>query len=237
MKKSLILLAALLLASAGSAQTLNEIVNKYYEANGSENLEKAMTLTMEGKMAQMGTEMPISLMVKRPDKVKVVVNYNGLEIITLFDGEKGYMINPLMGATEPVEIPQEQLGSVQEYNMFRDSFLDAFKEGRVNLDGEESVEGKPAFKLTITDKEGNSTGAFIDKESYLTVKTTQTVNQMGQEMVVESYVREHIVVNGITFGKVITQFVNGMELGGMTFDKIEVNRELDDSIFRIDGQP
>jgi outer membrane lipoprotein-sorting protein len=234
MKKSLILLAALLVASVCNAQTLDEIVKKYYAANGTENLEKATTISMEGKVIQMGTEMPISIIVKRPDKVKVVINYNGLEIITLFDGEKGYMVNPLAGATEPIEIPAEQLSSVQEYNLFNDSFLDAFKAGRVTLEGEEAVDGKPAFKVTITDEAGNITVSFIDKDSFLTVKTTQKVNQMGQEMEVESYVKEYVEVDGVKFGKVITQFVNGMELGGMTFDKIELNKEIDDSVFTIE---
>lgn len=234
MKKSLLLLSALLVASVCNAQTLDEIVKNYYAANGTEKLEKATTICLEGKVIQMGTEMPISITVKRPDKVKVVINYNGLEIITLFDGEKGYMVNPLAGAVEPIEIPAEQLSSVQEYNMFRDSFLDAFKAGRVNLEGEEAVDGKPAFKVTITDEAGNSTVSFIDKESFLTVKTTQKVSQMGQEMEVESYIKEYIDVDGVKFGKVITQFVNGMELGGMTFDKIELNKEIEDSVFKIE---
>jgi len=234
MKKSLLLLSALLVASVCNAQTLDEIVKNYYAANGTESLEKATTTFLEGKVIQMGTEMPISITVKRPDKVKVVINYNGLEIITLFDGEKGYMVNPLAGAVEPIEIPAEQLSSVQEYNMFRDSFLDAFKAGRVNLEGEEDVDGKPAYKVTITDEAGNSTVSFIDKESFLTVKTTQKVSQMGQEMEVESYIKEYIDIDGVKFGKAITQFVNGMELGGMTFDKIELNKEIEDSVFKIE---
>ncbi len=234
MKKTLILLAAILVVSACNAQTLDEIVKKYSAANGSQNLEKATTVIIEGKVIQMGTEMPISIMVKRPDKVKVVITFSGMEIITLFDGEKGYMVNPLAGATEPVEIPAEQLSSVQEYNMLLDSFLEAYKAGRVVLEGEEAVDGKPAFKLTITDVAGNSTTAFIDKESFLTVKTAQTVNQMGQEMTVESYVKEYAEVNGIKFSKVVTQFVNGMEAVQMIFDKIEVDKEIADSVFKIE---
>ena len=34
-------------------------------------------------------------------------------------------------------------------------------------------------------------------------------------------------VNGVKFAKVINQMVNGMELGGMTFDKVEIDREID----------
>lgn len=233
MKKSIILLVSLLVASVCSAQTLDEIVNKYYAANGTEVLEKATTLIMEGNMSQMGMEMPMTITIKKPNKVRVVVTFSGMEIITTFDGEKGYMVNPLSGAAEPVEIPADQLGSIQEYNMFRDNLLESFKAGRLKLEGEEAVEGKPAYKLTITDEAGKSTTAFINKESFLTVKMVATVEQMGQLMEVESYIKEYMDVNGAKFGKVFTQMVNGMELGGMTIDKIELDKEVDDSVFSM----
>jgi outer membrane lipoprotein-sorting protein len=233
MKKSIILLAALLVASVCSAQSLDEIVNKYYAANGTENLEKATTLSMEGRVSQMGVEMPMNIMVKKPDKVRMVITYSGMEIITTFDGEKGYMVNPLAGMAEPMEIPAEQLSGVQEYNMFRDNLLESFKAGRLKLEGEEAVDGKPAYKLIVTDEAGKPTTVFIDKESFLTVKSVATVEQMGQVMEVESYMKEYMEVGGAKFVKVVTQMVNGMELGGMTVDKVELDKELDDSLFKL----
>ncbi len=233
MKKLFILLPALLVASVCSAQTLDEIINKYYAANGTEILEKASTLYIEGTMSQMGTDMPIFISVKKPDKVKVVISFSGMDIISAYDGEKGYMINPLSGATDPVEIPAENLASVQDFNMFRDHMLDNFKAGRVKLEGVEDVNGKPAYKLSVTDEAGTVTGAFIDKESFLTVKTTAKVNQMGQEMEVESYVTEYMDVKGVKFPKVMKNMVNGMELGGMTFTLVELDKPLEDSVFKI----
>lgn len=53
-------------------------------------------------------------------------------------------------------------------------------------------------------------------------------------MEVESFVKEYMEVNGIKFSKVINQIVNGMDLGGMTFDKIEIDKEIADSVFKID---
>ena len=233
MKKSMTLLAAIILASVCSAQTLDEIVNKYYAANGLENLEKAETMTMAGIASQMGMELPLTIMVKKPNKVKIMQEFNGMEIVMAFDGEKAYMINPMTGSTDPVELPADQAGSVQQYNMFRDTFMDNFKAGRVTLDGEEAVDGKPAFKLTMTNEKGEKTVYFIDKESYLTVKSVQTVSQMGQEMEVETYVREHKVINGIKFGTVIVNFVNGSEMGGLRFEKIEIDTPMEDSIFKL----
>jgi outer membrane lipoprotein-sorting protein len=233
MRKSFIVLAALMATSVCSAQTLDEIVNKYYAANGIENLEKANTIYVEGTVSQMGNEMPITITVKKPNKVKVVISFSGMDIITAFDGEKGYMVNPMTGATEPVEIPEEQLSSVQEYNMFRDNMLEAYKAGRLKLEGEEEVDGKPCYKVLITDETGNTTTAYIDKDTMLTFKAVSTVEQMGQKMTVESYIKEYMDVNGAKFAKVITQNVNGMELSGITFNKVEFDREIDDSIFAI----
>ena len=233
MKKLIILLPALLVASVCSAQSLDEIIKKYYAANGTEILEKASTLYIEGQMSQMGTEMPMIISVKKPNKVKVVFSFSGMDIVQAFDGEKGFMINPLTGGTDPIEMSAEQLSSIQDFNMFRDHMLDNFKAGRVKLEGTEDVNGKPAYKLSVTDEAGTVTGAFIDKESFLTVKTTAKVNQMGQEMEVESYMTEYMDVNGVKFPKVIKMMVDGMELGGMTYDKVEIDKVLDDSVFKI----
>ena len=233
MKKLIMLLPALLVASVCSAQTLDEIINKYYAANGTEILEKASTLYVEGNMSQMGNDIPFFVNVKKPDKVKVVISFSGMDIIQAFDGEKGYMVNPLSGSTDPVEMTAKELIGVQDYNMFRDNVLDNFKAGRVKLEGVEDVNGKPAYKLTVTDEAGTVTGAFIDKESFLTVKTTAKVNQMGQEMEVESYITEYMDISGVKFAKVIKQMVNGMELGSMTFTLVELDKPLEDSVFKI----
>jgi len=233
MKKLLVLVPALLIASFCSAQTLDEIINKNYSALGSEKLEKATTIYIEGRASQMGIEMPMVLHIKQPDKVKVVTTYNGMDIVLAYDGVKGYMINPMTGATEAVELPQEQLSSVQQYNMFRNELLDNFRSGKLKLMDGEEVNGKPAFKIMMTDDEGKASYIFIDKESNMIVKATTTVNQMGQDYEVETYTKEYMDVNGIKFPKVTTSFVNGMEAGGMTFDKVEIDTPMDDAIFSI----
>ena len=233
MKKLFTLLAAIMVVSVCSAQSLDEITNKYYAANGLENLEKAQTIVIKGIASQMGMELPLTIMVKKPNKVKILQEFNGMEIVMAYDGEKAYMINPMTGSNDAVEIPEEQAASVKEYNLFRDTFMESFKAGRVTLVGEEAVEGKPAFKLTMKSEAGAVTTYFIDKETYLTVKSVQTVSQMGQEMEVESYSKEHKVINGVTFATVITQFVNGAEMGGIKFESIEIDTPIEDSVFKL----
>ncbi|HUW93462.1 MAG TPA: hypothetical protein VMV74_09870 [Bacteroidales bacterium] len=233
MKNFLVLISAIMMASVCGAQTLDEIINKNYSALGSEILEKAKTIYIEGRATQMGMEMPMVMQMKQPDKVKVVTTFNGMDIVMAYDGVKGYMINPMAGATDPVELPQEQLGDIQRYNMFRNQLLDEFRNGKLKLMGEEEVNSKPAFKIMVSAEEGVPSYIFIDKESSMIVKTTATVNQMGQDYEVETYTKEYMDVNGIKFQKATTSFVNGEETGGMIFDKVEIDREIDDSVFSL----
>lgn len=234
MKTLLVLGTAILMSSVCGAQTLDEIVKKNYSALGAEGLEKAKTIYMEGKASQMGMEMPMVMQMKQPDKVRVVTTFNGMDIVMAYDGVKGYMINPMTGASDPVELPAEQLGDVQRYNMFHNQLLEQFNGGKLKLLGEEDVNGQPAYKLEVAAaEEGKPSYIFIDKGSNLIVKTTATVNQMGQDFEVETYTKEYSDINGIKFPKVTSSFVNGMEAGGMTFDKIEIDREMNDSIFSL----
>ena len=233
MKKLFVLLSAVVIPSVCSAQTLDEIVNKYYMANGVEKIEKAGTIYVEAKVSQMGMELPMVISVKKPDKVKMVISIQGMDMINLYDGEKGYTVNPMAGSTDPIEMSAEQVSGMKQYNLLHDSFMEAFKANRVKLEGEEAVNGKPAFKLTVTDESGNVTTTFIDKDSYLVVKTVQKVSQMGQEMEVESYVKDYMDINGVKFPKTITQMVSGMEVGGITFEKAEIDKAIDDSVFVI----
>jgi len=233
MKKLLVLGTAILMASVCGAQTLDEIINKNYSALGAEALEKAKTIYMEGRASQMGMEIPMVMLMKQPDKVKVVTTVNGMDIVMSYDGVKGYMINPMSGATDPVELPQEQLGDVQRYNMFHNQLLDQFRAGNLKLLGEEEVNGQPAFKIEAAGEEGKPSYIFIDKGSSMIVKTLAKVNQMGQDYEVETYIKEYMEVSGIKFPKVSNSFVNGMEAGEITFDKVEIDREMDDSIFTL----
>lgn len=224
-------MAIFMVASVCSAQSLDEIVNKYYAASGIEHLEKAQTAVLKGNVSMMGMDLPMTVMVKRPNKIRVVQEFSGMEIIMTYDGEKGFMINPLSGITTPTELPLDQVSGVLEQNVLDDQLMAAFRAGKATLSGEESVDGKPAYKITVQSPGGNEVILFIDKGSFLIVKTMVTTEQMGQVMEVETYVRKYKVINGVTFGSEVAQYISGQEFGGMTIETIEFDKPLDDSLF------
>lgn len=233
MKKLIFILTALISVSVVNAQTIDEIVKKYSTAMKTDQLANVQTIKITGKMSAMGMEMPMTMYMKNPNKIKVVYNFSGQEMVSVYDGEKGYMVNPMMGSSEPVELTGEQLKQVQNNNAFRNELLDYSNKGQLTLEGDDDVNGKPAFKLKANIEGGNPIYMSIDKDSYLLVKTSTKVNQMGQEMVVDSYMSDYTDVQGVVMPKKTSATSGGMEMAVITFDNIEVNIPMEDSIFKV----
>ena len=233
MKKLTVFIISIFAISVVSAQSLEQIVNNYSKAIKADQLAKVSTIKITGKMSAMGMEMPMTMIMKNPNKIKVTYSFNGQEIVSAFDGEKGYMVNPMMGSSEPVELTGEQLKQVQNSNAFKNELLNHFNSGMLTLEGEENVNGKPAYKIKATPEGTNPITMFIDKDSYLLVKTITKVDQMGNVMDVESVMTDYVDNNGVVMPKKTTASANGMEAAVITFDKIEVNVPVDDSVFEI----
>jgi hypothetical protein len=232
MKKLLFILTGLVFTVALSSQSLDEIVKKYSTAMKTDQLAKVTSIKITGKMSAMGMEMPMTMYMKNPNKIKVVYSFNGQDMVSLFDGEKGYMVNPMTGSTDPVELTGDQLEQVQKNSAFKNELLSYFKDGKLTLEGEEKVNDKPAFKLKAT--VGSSpVYMFVDKDTYLIVKTSATVEQMGQSMNVDSYMTDYSDVDGVVMPKKTTAMANGMEAAVISFDKIEVNIAMEDSVFKV----
>jgi hypothetical protein len=110
--------------------------------------------------------------------------------------------------------------------------LNYFKNGQLTLEGQDNVSDKPAFKLKAN--VGSSPiYLFLDKGSYLIVKTTTTVDQMGTSMNVDSYMTDYVDIDGVVLPKKTTAMANGMEAAVITLDKIEVNIPIEDSVFKV----
>jgi|WetSurMetagenome_2_1015567.scaffolds.fasta_scaffold127756_2 hypothetical protein len=233
MKKVILLFTALLAVSVTNAQSLDEIVKKYSTAINSEKLANIKTIKITGKMSAMGMEMPMVMYMKNPNKIKVTYSFNGQDMISVFDGEKGYAMNPMMGSAEPIELKGDQLKQVQNNNAFRNELLNYYKNKQVTLEGAEDVNGSPANKLKITQESGNPIYMYLDQKTGLLVKISTTVDQMGTTMNVDSYMTDYTDTKGVMMPKKTTAMANGMEAATISFDLIEVDVPMDDSIFKI----
>jgi outer membrane lipoprotein-sorting protein len=232
MKKLVFIMAGLIAFSAINAQSLEEIVKKYSAATKQDKVAAMSTIKITGKMSMMGMELPMEMWMKNPNKIKTVTSMNGQEIISVFDGVKGYQINPMAGSSEPIEMTADQIKQTQNSNVFQNYMVNYLKNGQLSLEGEEKVNDKPAFRIKANLDGGNIVNMFIDKDSYLMVKTSATINQGGTTIIADSYMTNYTDNNGVLLPMKTTTSASGMEFV-ITFDKVEVNIPMDDSVFKI----
>jgi outer membrane lipoprotein-sorting protein len=232
MKKLFLAVSFLLAVISLNAQSLEDIISKYTVANKLDKISNFKTIRISAKTAVMGMDMPMEIWMKNPNKFKSVTSFNGQDIIQVFDGEKGYSVNPMAGSSEPVEMTVDQVKEVTRSNMFNNYMVQYMKDGKLTLEGEDNVNGKPAFKVKAALDGGNSAMMFIDKSTYLILKTVADVNQGGMAMSVESFPSEYTETNGILLPMKTTTSASGMEIV-TTFTKVEVDVPIEDSVFKI----
>lgn len=232
MKKLILSVTLLLAVIIVNAQSLEDIIGKYTVANKLDKISNFKTIKISAKTSVMGMDMPMEMWMKNPNKFKSVTSFNGQDIVQVFDGEKGYMVNPMAGSSDPVEMTSDQLKEIARNNMFNNYMAQYLKDGKLSLTGEDAVNGKPAFKVKADLGNGNSAVMYIDKSSYLLTKTVADVNQGGMAITVESYPSDYTDTNGIMLPMKTTTSASGMDIV-TTFTKVEVDVPMEDTVFKI----
>lgn len=225
-------LLAFAAAAITSAQDLETILDKHFEAIGQENIENVNTMKATGKLVTMGMEGPFTMVYKRPDKVRMRIEIQGTEVIQGFDGEKAWMQNPMMGSTRPVVVSGAQADQIKE-SADMDGQLWNYKEKghKLELAGSEAVDGEEAHVLKLTKENGSVDRYFINKESYLIDKVVSSANINGMDMEVTTRLSDYREVNGYKMPHKTEQSFGGQQGNTILFEKVEVNEPVEDELF------
>ena len=228
---------AVVLAVSTGAQTLDDVLAKYYEARGGlAKLEAVQTAKITGTMTVgPGVDAPFTFYWKRPNKIRTEFTVQGQTGIQAFDGTSGWMYLPFMGKTEPEKMPEDVVKSVEDEADFEGPLVDWKAKGnKVELLGKENVEGTEAYKLEVTRKSGEATTVYLDADYYLEIKSEGKRTIRGQEVEFESSSGDYKAVDGLMLPFSITTKAKGAPQGQtMTFKTIELGVPVDDALFTM----
>jgi outer membrane lipoprotein-sorting protein len=231
MKSTLILTALMLFAYIGTqAQTLEKVLEKHNEAAGYEKMADVKTFSINAKMSMMGMEMPMEIKVKKPGKFRVDMDMMGQKTVSAFDGEKGWAINPMLGAGVQ-DLEGEQLKqAMSQADMEGELYKYVEKGHSAELIGKVNADGKPAFRIKFTNSDGTVKDYFIDADTYLVSKTKAKVEAMGQSMEIETKMVEYEKIDGIQMAKKI-EVIMPMGTQSIVMEEIKLNESIDDALF------
>lgn len=228
--KHLLVGALALTTISVSAQTADEIVAKNVEAmGGAAKLATLNSAKMTGNMSVQGTDVGMTITRLNNKGYRLDLEIMGTSNYQLVNAEKGSVFMPIQGMSDPKEMDAEQYKSVSSQLDLQGALFNYKAKGNtVEALGTEKVDGADAYKLKLTTKAGKVVTYFIDTKTNRLIKSVSKVSANGEEMEMETTYGDYKQdANGFWFPFTITNMQ-----GTVTFDKIESNVAVDESIFK-----
>lgn len=240
MSKRTVLLALVgaLAAAPAAAQDLDEILAKHYEAIGGLEAWKAVeSMRATGKMSMGGgaMEAPFVFIAKRPHRVRLEFTFQGMTGVQGYDGETAWMIMPFMGSTDPEVMPEDMAREFKDQGDIDGPLVGYEEEGhQLELIGLEETEGTQVYKVKVIKKSGDVEYHFLDSEYFIPIKVEGSREMQGRTVEYESILSDYKEVGGLMIPHSIESKSKGAPAGQViTIEQIELNVEVDDSIFTM----
>ena len=238
LKKALLFGLTLFVTFGMQAQTADEIINNYFEnTGGAEAWRQLESTKMTAKMSMQGMEFPGTIYAAPPNKQRAEINVQGQEIISAYNGDVAWMINPMMGSGDPQKMPDAQAEEMKKQE-FESPLLDYEKKGHtVSLEGKETVDGTETYKVKLTRKNGDVEYYYFEPEYYVPIMMEREISngQMKGQMA-KTYLSDYQEVEGLMMPFFIESKINGQTLQKLTITSVELNPEIETEMFNFPKQ-
>ncbi|MCX6246963.1 MAG: hypothetical protein NTW10_04450 [Bacteroidetes bacterium] len=236
MKKFILLNVVMIsiLSFSGSAQEINldTLLNRYYKAGGLAKLKDWKSFAMYGKSTNQGMEFPVTIFMKRPEKMRVEVEIQGNKMLQVVNGEVGWTVMPWSGTTDPQDMTADEIRAMKDQTDFEGPLYNWKEKGnKVELIGKEDMEGSQVYKVKVTRANGNIETDFIDAENYISLKVSSVVKFQGNDVESDTYPGNYKDVDGVMMPFSIENKSKGVSISHVMIDRYEVNKEMDDNLF------
>jgi hypothetical protein len=218
--------------------TVQSVVAKNLAARGGlERLRAVRAMRLKGLMqAPNGTDVPTTILMMRPNRIRQEVTLDGRLAVQAFDGQRGWTLNPMMG-NAPVEVPIGVTRRMAEQADFDGPLVDTEAKGhRVELAGPEQVGDVQAMKLRLVKKSGEEQFLLFDASTGLEIKTQGEVDQSGRKISIESRYSDYRTIDGLTVPFTVEVLVNGQPQQKITLSSVEFLPSLEEDLFRMPGR-
>ena len=195
----------------GSADSATRSAN-YVRSAMMQNHKKMQTAANDYKsLASPQVQLPFLLEMKRPGKSRIEIEFAGKTAVQVYDGTNGWKLRPFLNRSDVEPFTEEEAKSQEGIWDIEGPLVNYSTKGtKVALEAVEPVEGRDAYKLKLTLKNGKNQHIWIDAHSFLDVKVEGSPRQLdGRMRTVWIYQREFRPVQGLMIPFVLETAVDG----------------------------
>ena len=243
------LFAALLLGSAAipaAAQDAQSLVAKNLEARGGEAALSAIkSIRFQGRTIFPGdfelTYQETRARVGPQAASRLDLTLQGLDLVQAYDGHGGgWRINPFQGRKDAEKMSADEARALADSSLIEGPLLASRTDGsRVEYLGRGDFEGTLAYKLRVTQKDGDQFTYWLDPDTYLEIKVDETRKVRGAEQTNETELGDYEKVAGVYFPMSVDSWPQGQETQRQRtiIATGEANPQVDAAYFAEPGGP
>jgi hypothetical protein len=235
-RTGLVLGAAVLLAPALLAQTVDEIVARNVAARGGRAaLAAVKAIRMTGHaFGGPGRQAIVRREIVRPNRIRTEFEFQGTTGVYVWNGTTGWQVSPLDGSFDAQPITGEAAALSAEQSDFEGPLVDWKAKGhKVALVGRETLPGGAADHLAVTLKSGAVRHLWIDAGSGLLVKSGSRRKVRGHDVEFEVLYGDYRDAGGVQIARSIeTGVVGRPQRMRIKVETVELNPKIDEAAFR-----
>jgi len=212
------------------AQTADEIVKKHLDAiGGVSNWKKVNSVKMTGTVNVQGQKIDMVFTTINGKATRQDITIGGMANYSILTTTAGWQYYPVGGQTKPEAMTAEDVKQGQDELDIQGPLVDyQVKGNKIEYLGKDDVEGTECYKLKVTFKSGKEETMYLDASNYYQIRSIQkaTINGKEVEQTI-NYSNYQKLPEGILFPMTV-----GSEQGAVTFSSVEINKPVDESIFK-----
>jgi hypothetical protein len=208
----LLLAAAAIPATAQDAQSL---ISKNLEARGGEAALAAIkSVSFDGRTIFPGdfelTYKEARAAVGGSTDIRYDLSLQGLDVVQSYDGRGAWKINPFQGRKDPEKMSADEARQLADAALIEGPLLASRHDGsKVQYLGREDFDGTLAYKLKVTQKDGDEFTYWLDPDTYLEIKIDETRRIRGAQQTSETELGDYEKVGGVYFPMSVESWQQG----------------------------
>jgi hypothetical protein len=213
-----VVISALLIGSLAIpafAQDAQNLVAKNLEARGgAAALSAIKSISFEGKSLFPGdfelTYKEARSRLGAAPSVRYDLGLQGLDLIQAYDGSAAWKINPFQGRKDPERMSADEARQLADAALIEGPLLASRGNGsRVDYLGREDFDGTLAYKLKVTQKDGDQFVYWLDPDTYLEIKVDETRRIRGAAQTTETELGDYEKIAGVYFPMSVESWQQG----------------------------
>jgi hypothetical protein len=141
---------------------------------------------------------------------RVDFGIQGLDIVQAYDGHEAWRVNPLQGRKDAEKMSADDARAMADGALVDGPLLAARKDGsRVDYLGREDFDGTNAYKLKVTQKDGDEFTYWLDPDTFLEIKVDERRKIRGAEQTTETELGDYEKIAGVYFPMSVESWTQG----------------------------